>query len=440
MSIGIITCSYGNYDTLHPLPEGHGFEEAVCVTDDKTLEVEGWKMVYFPPVHSNLSVAAKFPRCFPELFLSTDSSVWIDASFRIETTFKEWTEQHLEKGEIVLLKHPEGRTCAFEEADHGKRRMWKSKYRDYPLDEQVEQYKKEGMPPRLGLWAVGYMARHHTPSTYELCLRWWKEIEKWGALCQVSLPYAIWINERDWLLGLGKRLNIAEWEVFKGGEVYEQASDGITPLIKHHPHLENYQHVQELEEDSQVNSDLRLSVIICDNFYDNPDSIRELALNSEFIEDLRYHKGKRSAQNYRPVDVKRKIESLLGKTILDWEEQGHNGKFQYCVAEDPIVYHWDTQKMAAVVFLNPEAPYEGGTSLFAENETGRKHKDETWMPDPFTGGFYDKTKFQVVDQIGNIYNRMVIFDAGCIHAATEYFGTTVSNSRLFQMFFFNTES
>ena len=45
MSIGIITCSYGNYDTLHPLPEGHGFEEAVCVTDDKTLEVEGWKMV-----------------------------------------------------------------------------------------------------------------------------------------------------------------------------------------------------------------------------------------------------------------------------------------------------------------------------------------------------------------------------------------------------------
>jgi len=33
----------------------------------------------------------------------------------------------------------------------------------------------------------------------------------------------------------------------------------------------------------------------------------------------------------------------------------------------------------------------------------------------------------------------MIFDASCIHSASEYFGTVMENSRLWQMFFFDTE-
>ena len=43
----------------------------------------------------------------------------------------------------------------------------------------------------------------------------------------------------------------------------------------------------------------------------------------------------------------------------------------------------------------------------------------------------------LVDKIGNIYNRVVLFDSRCIHAASEYFGNTKENSRLFQLFFFD---
>ena len=49
----------------------------------------------------------------------------------------------------------------------------------------------------------------------------------------------------------------------------------------------------------------------------------------------------------------------------------------------------------------------------------------------------DKTPYQEVDVLGNVYNRLVLFDAGCIHSASEYFGFNYENARLWQMFFFD---
>jgi hypothetical protein len=57
----------------------------------------------------------------------------------------------------------------------------------------------------------------------------------------------------------------------------------------------------------------------------------------------------------------------------------------------------------------------------------------------FQNGFLDPTQFDVVDVIGNVYNRLVLFDAQFIHAASCYFGNNISNGRLFQLFFFDFE-
>ena len=57
----------------------------------------------------------------------------------------------------------------------------------------------------------------------------------------------------------------------------------------------------------------------------------------------------------------------------------------------------------------------------------------------FRNGFLDSTEFDLVDTIGNVYNRLILFDAQIIHAAATYFGTTKENSRLFQLFFFDLE-
>ena len=54
-------------------------------------------------------------------------------------------------------------------------------------------------------------------------------------------------------------------------------------------------------------------------------------------------------------------------------------------------------------------------------------------------GYLDSTEFDLVDVVGNVYNRLVLFDAQVIHAASTYFGTTKENGRLFQLFFFDLE-
>ena len=49
----------------------------------------------------------------------------------------------------------------------------------------------------------------------------------------------------------------------------------------------------------------------------------------------------------------------------------------------------------------------------------------------------DPFAWDTVDHLGNVFNRLVIFDAQQIHSAAGYFGHTADTGRLFQMFFFD---
>ena len=51
----------------------------------------------------------------------------------------------------------------------------------------------------------------------------------------------------------------------------------------------------------------------------------------------------------------------------------------------------------------------------------------------------DITKWELVDKVGNIFNRLIIFNAHHFHSSMDYFGTTKEDGRLFQVFFFSTE-
>jgi len=200
------------------------------------------------------------------------------------------------------------------------------------------------------------------------------------------------------------------------------------------------QNQNTIESDSILvtNPKKKKRFFVVDDFYADPDYVRRIALQQEFVEDLRYYKGKRSAKNFLNDDIKRSFENIIGQKITVWEEYGMNGKFQYCTPEDMLVYHHDLQTWAAVLYLTPNAPYNTGTCLYAHKATKIRHADEPGCDELcFTGGFYDDTKFDLVDVVGNIYNRVVIFDAKCIHAAQKYFGQTKEDSRLFHLFFFD---
>jgi hypothetical protein len=178
------------------------------------------------------------------------------------------------------------------------------------------------------------------------------------------------------------------------------------------------------------------SFVVVDNFYENPDTVRNFALTKDFHYHVEYHKGKRTDEVFLFDGLKENFENILGCKIKDWTRYGVNGCFQYCIGGDQLVYHNDGQEYAGIIFLTPDAPPQSGTSFYRSRHT-KKMKPEDDYHIVFKNGFLDPTEFDVVDVVGNRYNRLVLFDAKMIHAASNYFGTTKENGRLFQLFFFD---
>lgn len=189
--------------------------------------------------------------------------------------------------------------------------------------------------------------------------------------------------------------------------------------------------------------------LVVDNFYKNPDAVREFALTLEFKEQKEYFKGQRTDQRYIIDGTKEKFEALLNREITDWTH-GMSGRFQFCTANEPIVYHYDSQSFAAIVYLTPEAPPETGTSFFRRKSNGLytfpTEEEALKLNKPIEqiqkeiyddNAVYDRTKWELVDLVGNRYNRLIIFDAKLFHAANAYFGGNLTDSRLFHIFFFD---
>lgn len=197
--------------------------------------------------------------------------------------------------------------------------------------------------------------------------------------------------------------------------------------------------------DAKINSDLKGTVWVVDNFYEDPHKVREFALQQEFFEGGigRGFIGRRTVNQFLFPSLKEKFENIMGKKITKWQEYDMNGKFQVAWSGEPLVWHCDAQQWGGMLYLTPDAPYQCGTTLYANKKTrARTYFDPGWDADWSNvpgDPHLDGTPWEPVDVMGNVFNRLVIFDASAIHSASEYFGTVKENARLWQMFFFDAD-
>ena len=173
------------------------------------------------------------------------------------------------------------------------------------------------------------------------------------------------------------------------------------------------------------------SIIVVDNFYSNPMEVREFALKQNFSETGTFP-GYRTDQSYATDELRDLMQSYIepfGMEIDLWKNIAgdYNGRFQYTTAEDRSWIHKDSYtNIAGVLYMTPDAPFSAGTGFF-------RAKD----PSPSNG--YDMTRWDLVNQIGNVFNRLVLFDSNQWHTSMDYFGDCKENGRLFQVFFFKTK-
>jgi glycosyltransferase involved in cell wall biosynthesis len=188
--------------------------------------------------------------------------------------------------------------------------------------------------------------------------------------------------------------------------------------------------------DPMFSSSAESNIIVIDNFYAEPDKVREFALKQTFSVKGNYP-GYRTEciKEYHSV-VKQKLESVLQRKITYWPE-GYNSSFQYATEEMHSWLHRDLTDYSAIVYLSPDAPVDSGTKFYRHKALKVEEKRDDDHEKLLNQDTYKESAWELVDHVGNKYNRCVIFRGRRTHISGDYFGTSKEDGRLFQMFFFN---
>ena len=192
---------------------------------------------------------------------------------------------------------------------------------------------------------------------------------------------------------------------------------------------------------------MKTTAIIIDDFYNNPYDVREFALKQEFSVVGNYP-GFRTVSHTNPSIYSTIQEAVknAGGQITSFSTDSHNGSYQYALSTDKSWIHADEQTWAGICFLTPDAPLSGGTGLYRHKATGlecRPRRSDGSIDEELLSTIYrdsqDMDKWELTDRLANKFNRLILYRGDYFHMSLDYFGTDLSNGRLFQTFFFDTE-
>jgi hypothetical protein len=197
--------------------------------------------------------------------------------------------------------------------------------------------------------------------------------------------------------------------------------------------------------DYMKNLTIYCNLLVIDNFYNNAMETRNYTLTQDFKVRGNYP-GQRT-ESFANIQLRNMIQGYIehfsGK-ITDWpmEKDAYNGAFQYTTSRDRTWIHNDGwNNWAGVLYLTPNAPVTAGTGIYRFRDGTRTvdEADARGNKQMLDNHSQDYTKWELVDRVGNVFNRLVLFNAKQYHASLDYFGTCKEDGRLFQVFFFSTE-
>ncbi|CAN4276635.1 hypothetical protein MCEMSEM29_01846 [Methylophilaceae bacterium] len=199
-------------------------------------------------------------------------------------------------------------------------------------------------------------------------------------------------------------------------------------------------------------------VTIIENFYENPDAIRKFALAQKYTlcherEDLEYvYPGGRTKDLF-DIDkalhekILKKIVSVFHNASYDIMRWAISTSFQSVTKEygEGIIHTDHNTIFAAVLYLSPDAPLNSGTSLFKPNTNFDEEKykqallenDSNFRAGKIAMDTGYHSMFDEIVRVNNVYNTLIIYEGRHYHAANNFFGKNLQDSRLAQVFFIN---
>jgi len=200
---------------------------------------------------------------------------------------------------------------------------------------------------------------------------------------------------------------------------------------------------------------MQSSLIVVDDFYGNPDAVRDFALRSEFnsMGALNYP-GWESQKHFYTDALRVAFESIIGRSIDVETERFTWGGFRIVTASTGrlVKVHADSiVDWAAMVYLSPNMPTSAGTGFYRHRSTGLSgpptdcearelgYADaSSFEQEVARRDMADLEKWELMSSIAPVYNRLVLF-RGCeaYHAPLGGYGTCPEDARITHNFFFN---
>ncbi len=198
------------------------------------------------------------------------------------------------------------------------------------------------------------------------------------------------------------------------------------------------------------------SLIVIDDFYPDPEAVREAALGYAYPEGSgpRTFPGRNSRQKHLPQGMDQAVSQVIGARVAgDPNPETTHGKFRitlaadasrYLVHADPTLLDW-----VGVVYLNPPEQARGGTAFF-------RHKgldsDRTPLTREELAAYGPSSVSELLRQEGNDpdkwehtmtvpmrFNRLIIYRPWLWHSSCAAFGGSLEDGRLIQLMGFQTE-
>ncbi|GJM10212.1 MAG: hypothetical protein DHS20C11_24880 [Lysobacteraceae bacterium] len=171
------------------------------------------------------------------------------------------------------------------------------------------------------------------------------------------------------------------------------------------------------------------ATMVQDDFFDDPNMIREWALAQPFYASPQFNKvfnvnetwpGRRapSLTDTQPGFVSELVDQILTNVMrLPPCDYKANCSFQMAFAGDGDSWIHRDDKMyivAGLIYLTPDAPLNGGTVFYQQ---------------------VGDNEFDITDRVANRFNRLLLFDSQVFHKSDQYFGDNLNNARLTLPFF-----
>lgn len=169
------TALFGDYEELKEPVVTPGWEY-ICFTD-QPLKSKVWKIVNV----ENKLPSQKQARFYKIIrFKEWKQSIWIDASFKINTDLNVWWNRYFKKS-FSASRHPI-RNCIYQEGEHCIKINRGAK----GIREQLNEYQHLGIPRNSGVITSGLLMRENTPEVIKLCEDWWNETDTHSIRDQIS--------------------------------------------------------------------------------------------------------------------------------------------------------------------------------------------------------------------------------------------------------------